>query len=195
MTTQRPRNEQAIAVAQDVLAHLERLQPVLGHYLSGNIDLAPEFRDQDMQKHADAVQDGCVVCALGACLISYARLYDNVPLTDFLLDRQGHSRMRIHGYYPQVMDTLRRVFSQEQILLIEGAFEGFRASSFESENMEEFCKESHAAWVYGAGHRFSQNMAVRRRVLRDIMENIVANDGWFIPSQLQVNNVGTETSA
>src|SRR4051812_46877020 len=69
----------AVEVAKDVLKHLQDYQLVRGTYLEGYLTDVDGPWTGDLQQHLPAVEAECKMCALGACLLSRARVYDEVP--------------------------------------------------------------------------------------------------------------------
>src|SRR4051812_10887130 len=83
MTTKLRPNKKAIAIAQDVLLRLRRhLKVVTGAYCDGYLPVSEVKVDADLRENLPVIEKNCEVCALGACLLSKARLYNNVPTDD-----------------------------------------------------------------------------------------------------------------
>ena len=176
-----PRNEKAIAVAQDVLAHLPEMMPTRRTYINGSIDArddADENKD-DLQKYVDVATKECEVCALGACMLSYARLYDNVPMRD--IAAFSGDGWDVSADREEIVETMCEVFSGAQLALIESAFERTAMGSIEA-SAHALC----AAVDFGREHVNMVGLAspqdTNTAVLRGIMENIIANDGYFVPT-------------
>ncbi len=161
------KNDRAIAVAQDVLEHLDELELVQGHHIRMQYphrieDFQSEGCD-DLRGCVDVVQHHCDVCLKGAAVLSKARIYDGVPMSTF-------QRIASGCYANCVRDVLLDVFDGTTLDLMEIAFEG------------------HVLWYIDPapanyrqaidfGHRYYDN---KERV-RAVMENVIANGGVFIP--------------
>jgi len=169
----------ALAIAKDVLEHLDNLKAIeTGTYgaVAKNAKL-PVHSKSDAQKHIDRIERNCTVCALGACLISYVRLYDQVKLNELL---KPYSRVddwfddKKRYFDLQTMyDTLASAFSDTQLGLIEAAFEGAAI-------LGELPKAPTVVQAYTA-HCFGVKYKDPRDRLIAIMNNIVENKGWFRP--------------
>src|ERR1043165_3171280 len=73
--------EKAVAVAKDVIKRLKYLNIETRHYMCGQIPSKLKISEKDdLKKHVAKVEKYCKVCALGACIISKARLFDEVPM-------------------------------------------------------------------------------------------------------------------
>jgi hypothetical protein len=108
--------ERRVAIAKDVLALLSarRLEPTHGTYINpfhfaddGVDDLSPE----ELRKLLDTPPRKCEVCALGASLVSFVRIFDQLSGDDFN-DRVGLNRVR---------SALGEAYSW----MVEGAFERY----------------------------------------------------------------------
>src|SRR4051794_28070782 len=69
-----------VLVAQDVLRHVNTLLLSRGTYISG-YPTAASIKEGDLQDNVDVIEKDCTVCALGALLLSKARLFNDVPMT------------------------------------------------------------------------------------------------------------------
>jgi hypothetical protein len=143
-----------VAIAQDVLQHLHqfntdsknhreyvRLQQLDNLPLHGNA-----------QKHIDQISQGCEVCALGACFLSYIRLFNEVDINEICFGvRAG-----------QVRAALTRHFPADELRLIEDSFEGW--SKPDNPSRQFYLKHPDS-----------------RERLEAIMRNIIDNNGDFKP--------------
>lgn len=170
-------NKKAIAVATDVLSRLRYLNVKAEYYLYSKEWHGEEWqqrqdnsgldREKDAQDDVRAYEKNCSVCALGACLLSYVRKYDNVK-NDELLDICGNR-------HDIVYDLLSDVFSEEQLSLIESAFEQDSKGIFDT--WDELVVGEGADNAIAFGKRFTDD----KKRLRAICKNIVANKGNFVP--------------
>ena len=158
-------NEKAVAVAKDVLKHLKALRIAQGYYINGD---ALPVMEGDLKDNLDTVQKKCRVCLLGACVLSKARLYDNVPLEELLFDSDAGKSLSADE--DDTRSILQDVFDPEQMDLMEAAFE-------KTTCLAEDCTD-YALLVQAVdfGNRYED----RYDRVKAVMENIIANNGKFI---------------
>ena len=131
------------AIARDVLGSIEaaRVMPVRGRYFRTVLEGAIPPETMEGQEFRDVLEDNravCQVCALGACFLSAVRLGDRLTLDacviadchDLVEDRRRPSRSwgeRSQFSFERGDDAfdrqLSRFFSEEQLAVIESAFE------------------------------------------------------------------------
>lgn len=168
------KSQKAVAVAEDVLKQLRRRKNRLRVGGSGYLSTTyrPTSLDGDLREHLDKVEsNSCGVCALGAALLSKARLFDSVPMTEVFYKTGSDN------YIPDlsqscVRENLDDVFDKTTLKTVEAAFERNYNLIFEDH-------ECPSPKIYGAvvfGMKFSDP----RKRLQAIMENIVANNGRFV---------------
>lgn len=158
-----------ILIAKDVLTALatrsKKTFQVGGYHYLRHPDLRLESSDEDVELRDKLSVGGCAVCALGAMFFVEVTRNNDLKCKDAGLF--GGYRLFID---PGVIRTrLEKYFSSDELHTIEAAFEGWdRWPMF-------------AGWpgaVFGPGGR-----RTKKAVLRAIMENIVRNKGFFIPSE------------
>lgn len=154
------RRKQRLAIAKDVLAQLKAKKYVAEpgtyiHVLEALFDSNGE--QKDLQKVLLSTAAECNVCGLGAAFCSMARLGDEVTASD--------------GEVENIHKTLKSIFSERQIALIEYAFEGADAGDLNilSENEADACG------------RFYEKRGNDDKRLAAIFRNIIKNDGTFKP--------------
>jgi len=170
-----------VEIAKDVIYRLQNPQEgyyaTIGAYLrfrdtQGLTDmwslLHDDMRTDDLQQHVEDMEGHCEVCALGGLLLSKARLCDNVPLNNFYtIDEDGDKTWAFNQN--RVKNSLIDIFGKRQLSLIESAFEvtPYYANtlSFNKKTAVEF------------GRRFVNS---KDRMIA-IMENIIQNNGDFVP--------------
>ena len=106
--------EKAVAVAKDVLKHLKNIRAISGNsyiYLAEPLPLRIAEHTSG-QKHIDAITSRCEVCGIGACFLSYIRLFNNATV-----------RQVIRAYSASMIDKMQDVFSRSTLEDIERAFE------------------------------------------------------------------------
>lgn len=162
--------EARVEIAKDVLKHLRSLNVEEGYYLDGGYEpIRGVGSKDDAQKYINKMAK-CRVCALGACLISHVRLFDQVPIRR--LGRFYEGEFEFASERPT--QILAKFFSQEQIDLIEAAFEQTRTHCQSPKTDDE---EIYRAVMFGNKH------ADAKERLKAIMKNIIANAGTFRPEQ------------
>ena len=163
------KEEARIAICKDVIRHLRSLRVKSSNgYIcdqdGGDACKLPPATD-DAQKHVGKIAKRCEVCALGGMMLSFIRLYDDVPMKKMILfgDEIGCGR----GY---IESKLRRYFTLDQLYKIEGAFEdgdGLKDTFDSYEDSEENDKNR----------------------LRATMLNVIRNGGKFVPYNDEVEGV------
>jgi hypothetical protein len=165
------KEQQRVAIAKDVLRTIRFYRHVGGcGYWSLPTDIAISIpKNTSLQDHLPKPKD-CGVCALGAAMLSYVKLFNKVK-TDVLFNE--------HGVVVVESDTtinvLKRCFSRTQLVDIEAAFEQ-RANPISMTGAmhdKELFREKAEAF----GRRYPDS----RKRLRAIMLNIVKNSGTFVP--------------
>src|SRR5579862_3956479 len=115
----------AVLVAKDVLKRLRYLNVSTNIYLKGVLEKALP-KNEDLKEHVAEVQKKCQVCALGACLLSKARLYDKVPLSSIgsLEGEDGYWKIYAGcDSSTRIFTLLKDVFDLNSLSLMETAFE------------------------------------------------------------------------
>lgn len=181
-----------VAVARDVLMQLDARKIVAesGTYvrLLGDDPNAKNWRGRQEGRSAepelmDAAREGadlqtvvdklgsCAVCAIGASLLSYARLFDSVPLTDWNAWRSsGRDTFSIspNGGTDGAKDVLLDKLGVQFVQSIEQVFEGWEPGTTD-------CKddvEGYDVGVYG-------EIGSEER-MRTIMHQIIEQGGEFV---------------
>lgn len=180
------KNKDAVLVAKDVLKLLDKkiIKAEKGTYLDYSESLeervdpedywSPWQRKQDLPAdlktylHKLKPEKACRVCAIGSCFLARVYRKNEAPLEDF-------SRA-------EMQDALAGVFSENQLALIETAFE--MSFSYQNANTGE------DAWN---AIEFGRKYATEKGRLRAIMNNIIANGGEFVPPAKKHNPYRTTT--
>jgi len=165
-------NEKVVAVAKDVLSRLNRLnlQKNNGYLVRNGSDWGLEVKG-GLQKVVDEMEGHCEVCVLGACLLSAARLYEEVPILEIIT---AHKEL----YFTEdiVLKLLFKVFTEQQCLLMEAAFEKDATRAFAKPYIGN---TPYLAEKFG---EMASMKSPRLRVLA-IMRNVIQNNGEFDPTQ------------
>jgi hypothetical protein len=170
-----------VAIARDALTQLGlRLRPVTGKWVLFNKILDTEgLRDTTQVQSILNHTEQCKVCAKGALFVCMVDKSNDVTLADApITTNWTHSASQIHG---RATDPyLTRLFSAEQLNLIEIAFEGESFDYMTGLNAKNSFEERRAAenFFLVFGYNKAENAELR---LRAILENIIANKGTFKP--------------
>ena len=190
MNKQAEKRKMIVKIAKDVIKQLDegKYVPTLERYvmteyeeLPGNTELQTVFKGKFQ----------CDVCAMGALFVSATRLYNSAKVRNYARkDEDGHRFLQFETDGPNTAKLLRKYFSNKQIALIETAYmsdedepiisSGGRSYPVPSEgsyeqNYELAEIEFKEAANFGAKYDYDDER------LRAIMENIIKNDGVFIP--------------
>lgn len=182
------RRARAVIVAQDVLKHLDLLTLTESSYFNVSITedhavaLTKKWDTGDLQEVADELTPFCEVCLLGACVLSKARVFDQVKLKTLFGYDQAHTHFGVIS--GNIYAALADVFSPETRQLLEACFE--MDPSFAPFNT----KRARDAACYGrdlnsayraANSAYISLDAKRKNRVRVAMENVIANGGEFVP--------------
>jgi hypothetical protein len=153
-----------VAIAQDTIEQLGTLEVTRGTYLTRYTWSEKIPYEDQAQQHIDKISKDCYVCALGACFLSYIRLFNDVKVSDLVRgDRQED--LYLYSTSSFIKSRLSQYFTHDQLLLIEAAFEGWRVADYCSEQVCDF---------------YDKHPDPKER-LRAIMQNVIDNNGEFIP--------------
>jgi hypothetical protein len=168
--------QKRVMIAQDVLDQLKAKRYVAesGCWVQPNIHSAWEQK----LSHHDSVQElfieqkieSCNVCALGGLFMSCTNFNNNTLLEDldFASSELGDLIEEV-----KLSNKLNSIFSVKQLKLIEVYFEG---------NDGYFYKNRE----YDTVKAFYIKYPSDKKRLQLIMENIVENEGTFVPAKLKV---------
>ena len=169
--------QKRVMIAKDVLAQLKTKRYVAesGCWVKPNIHSAWEKK----LSHHDSVQElfieqkieSCNVCALGGLFMSCTNFNNNTLLED--LDDASEELGNLIDEEEKLSNKLNKIFSTNQLKLIESYFEansGFFRDYDEDDRIEVF---------------YNKYPSDKKR-LQLIMENIVENEGTFVPAKLKI---------
>ena len=170
--------QKRVMIAQDVLAQLKAKRYVAesGCWVQANYNSAVPLADI---KYKDSVQDlfaektieSCNVCALGGLFMSCTNFNNNTLLED--LDDVSEDLGALVDEEEKLSNKLNKIFSTPQLKLIETYFEangGYFRDYDEDNRIEAF---------------YNKHPSDKKR-LQLIMENIVENEGTFVPAKLKI---------
>jgi len=181
MTKPRPRNERAIAVAKDILERLNlgQIQLTTESYIQLNAqDDVDSIAADAHPAWIESLERDCEVCLVGAAVLAAARL--------------GYTKGQIYFDGSGIRLALLRaeVFDSTQETLIETAFQ--RVPCYGGINNLDYYSpaelaEYRRAVEFGERHDGVDGDDVMESsikpdsIARAVMENVVANGGWFVP--------------
>ena len=170
--------QKRVMIAQDVLAQLKAKRYVAesGCWVQANYNSTATLAD--FVKYNDSVQElfaektieSCNVCALGGLFMSCTNFNNNTLLED--LDDVSEELGYLIGEEAKLSNKLNSIFTTNQLKLIENYFEG-NAGFFRDDD--------------GNNHieAFYNKHSSDKKRLKLIMENIVENEGTFVPKKLK----------
>ncbi len=159
-------NNKAVAIAKDVLAQIKLQQYVPN---SGAYFYDIEDPDNPFTIAEDVLDKKCKVCALGACIVSAARLFNQ-------------DTYEAKPMFSSINEKLNGYFDHKDLLLIEYTFEEGMYGALADYGNHEWEKyystfdkvTRNAAILYGRSYHYSNERLVA------IMRNIIRNKGSFI---------------
>lgn len=164
-------------IAQDVLAQIKTKRYIVesGCWIDTNINAACEknLKDEDsvQELFAEKKIESCNVCALGGLFMSCTNFNNNTSFVE-LNDASGHLGDWI-SEGEEFSNKLNKIFSYKQLRSIESYFEnndGYFYNQREFDGIKAFCN------AYPS----------EKKRLKLIMENIVENNGTFVPEKLKI---------
>lgn len=178
--------QKRVLIAQDVLAQIKvkRYVPESGVWVQPNWSCkiyASQIRVTDsVQKlFAEKAIDTCNVCALGGMFMSCTNLNNNTTLEQLENDQDDLGEAIEYG--EKLPNGLNQIFSKKQLELIEIYFENgngwFGEDGYTGRSIGE--DQNHV-------EEFYEKYPEDDDRLKEIMKNIVANNGTFVPSKLKV---------
>lgn len=187
----RTKRERAVAIAKDVLRQLKILNVAKGTYLRNTAVELPEGFDygDSAKKHIQKIARECRVCALGACMISHVKLFNEFTLGDFAIHMANTLETpenKNNGYFTVELndgimrERLAKHFSVRDLGIIESIFEMSDHFANRAKNGKPIASRvtALAAEIYGSTFDDSTER------LREIMKNVIRNKGKIvIPKQ------------
>ena len=166
--------QKRVMIAQDVLAQLKAKRYVAEsgcwvriHYSPATVAETDSVQELFVEKKIES----CNVCALGGLFMSCTNFNNNTLLKD--LDSVSEYLGSLVDEGKKLSNKLNSIFTTNQLKLIESYFEangGFFRDYDEDDRIEVF---------------YNKNSSDKKR-LQLIMENIVENNGTFVPEKLKI---------
>lgn len=153
-------NKRAVEIARDVILQLkkDKIRPFRGMYIGGMKSMRYSDNDDFKEVFNSGKMRYCTVCALGALIISYVSINDELTVKEVSECRDKS----------KIGEVLKGIFSSEQVSLIEKVFEHWT-----DEDPYDRFEPSMIRIFY---EKYSN---VEKRLVA-IMRNIIRNKGEFI---------------
>lgn len=182
--------EKRVTIARDVLMQIQskRLIPKSGVWLLGVVDGVFE-KDIELQKVLENVKE-CEGCALGGmfmCTVERANKLKISQLEDTYINcDQNHKNFgeitANEVSQNDIYNYMKRFFSKTQLDLIETTFELTNGGAEVSESVQKLATDFWADFCVSENKEDGCILDPEDR-MRLIMENIVANNGTFVPTK------------
>jgi len=130
------------------------------------------LRDIELGVMLKNTTNSCQVCAIGGMFYSMVRRFDNITID---VGEHAHHNYLKRIYRSSIFDELERYFSYEQLIMIESAFE-----MHEMHNPDDWDNIDRNKFINASNFAISDKKSPAAR-LRKIMNNIIQNDGVFVP--------------
>lgn len=171
--------EKRVMIAKDVLAQLKSKR----YTAENGVWVSAIYADDNDVCSSDSVQtlfadkiiEKCYVCALGGLFMSCTNLGNTTTIRDFKHEASTELGYRIFRDR-KLSNGLNNIFNKSQLKMIEKYFEGGGGYFSYNNDSNKFC--NHVT-------RFYEKYTETQR-LKLIMENIVANNGTFVPKKLKI---------
>ena len=176
--------QKRVAIAKDVIAQIKigRYVANVGAYIDSinfknDLEMG-EMKNKDIQKNFGKIEN-CTVCAMGACLMSATKFANKLNFRDI-----GGSTDDLDN--KKVKDLFSKLFSPEQLLMIETAFEGEGESWNDESRVAYDLFNLNKGYFKGsdmlrASDSFGNGYEEDDEKLIAIMQNIIDNKGTFKP--------------
>lgn len=155
--------QKRVKIAQDVIDRLKVKQVIATSEFLNNEEGCDFWLESD-ESYKDTVNTKvCRACAKGALFLSYVGRVNNL---------NGTGNGSSINYDSPEMEKLKEIFTQEQLDLMELAFERNEFSWMVTDFDEEVKERAYA---------FNRRRNNKDNMLKAICENIIENNGTFIP--------------
>jgi hypothetical protein len=177
--------EKRVMIAKDVLAQIKANRYIAesGTWVDANWNIRNEIDGtESVQKlFADRTIETCNVCALGSLFMSCTNLNNNTCVSDINYGGEGTEIGERIEEGDTLSNGLNKIFSKKQLQLIEVYFEKGDGWFGEDGYTGNYIGEDSRHVEY-----FNDAYPDDEDRLVEIMKNIVANDGTFVPSKLKI---------
>jgi hypothetical protein len=177
--------EKRVMIAKDVLSQIKANRYIVecGTWVDANWNIRNEIDGtESVQKlFADRTIETCNVCALGSLFMSCTNLNNNTCVSDINYGGEGTEIGERIEEGDTLSNGLNKIFSKKQLQLIEVYFEKGDGWFGEDGYTGNYIGEDSRHVEY-----FNDAYPDDDERLVEIMKNIVANDGTFVPSKLKI---------
>lgn len=165
-------SEMRVAVAKDVIERIDTYQFSKAVYLTSEEYSIPlEETTGDLQNILPTVEQNCQMCAIGALLVSKARLFNDVPIQDVVMPLRTNE-FTIASGVNNILKLLGKVFPDFMLYQIEATF-------VQTNRFTPYPYDSNPKIRDAATYGLSLSPDLKLRV-KSIMQNIIDNKGEFI---------------
>ncbi len=188
------RAAKAVALAQDVLAHLDSTNFRTGTYLSVQPSeanrskwrgLLGRWEDLEVQEVEPLIRPDCQVCLVGALVLAKARVYDQLKLNSLFpehlptVDDEPRVPSYLTSNHNAIDMEISEYFDRNQRYMMENAFE---LTQIEAVDGPATARAVVAFGLEASLHAEDKTVEGERRArVKAVMENVVVNNGTFIP--------------
>jgi hypothetical protein len=178
----------AVKVAKDVLESIGLLDVSAGSGYVTGLSASHVFSVKGSKNQAKELKKVCGVCALGACFLSAVSLTNKFDFEGLahVSEYSGEKTFAFNAINGKItVNRLMDVFTPEQMVLIECAFEGFGMGSAAAGRLLTYKTERDLDDFYSqvdAAQKFGNKYLTSKKRLAGIMRNIIKNGGEFIPT-------------
>lgn len=183
--------QKRVAIAEDVIAALQakRYKATSGTYVEskttakGFIEKSCGSNDVELKDVLAKNMKSCEVCAKGAMFVASVERFNNLKVS--VSDPTDNVFEKLNGDY-EVCDHLSNYFDEEQLAMIEAAFEGGEFADEVYIDDEDDKSRNNKRWtIYGYSILYPN--ATDRMIA--IMENIIRNKGKFVAKVSEILDI------
>lgn len=173
----KPKAEQCVTVAKDVIKQLEakffvakRGDYLIFDKLKKSINTSTQL--DALFSKVKSTNGKCEVCGIGSCFVSLVGLGNNFKSDKLFGETIENGE---HSWDVNMRPLLRKVFSPRQLSMIESAFE--QSSYMDNKDKYSDIFESNMMDAIDFGNKYASS----HRRLKAIMQNVIKNKGTFKP--------------
>lgn len=177
-----PDNEKRIAVARDIIASVQSgfYELKEGVYFNEPEEFNRYAMGEEQVTNIIEYLDGCRVCIIGAALVSIIKIQNSVTFWE--LKFQTKVSYANADDARKVYDLVHSVFGSEIMVFLENIFEGTVTGSRIGAELYDYygdkVVQKEIVWEWIDAYPDTRTRAIK------MMENIINNDGKFIPEDI-----------
>lgn len=163
--------EKAVFIAKDVIRQINthKITARSGAYIESKT-LPKGIWEKDIKANYSRIQN-CTVCAMGACVLAITKQVNKLKFEDINMNFTRYSANPLRK-------MLSSVFSPTQLFLIEQAFEGTDSSN---DRVGRYMGAKLTYTQIDKCNLYKYKFQDQNERLKEIMKNIITNNGKFIP--------------